>query len=309
VILNGKGVRSFPNPLGPGRKSDPDEESSAQTVKKIIIGGMSLVSPYDERQLSEFTRTVYENSPYRDYLLDNAGVPEGNPVPSKPGQSSPIRNVIYIVKENRTYDQVFGDLGIGNGDPGLTLFTEECSINHRRLAREFGLFDNFYVNSDVSADGHNWSAGAIAPDFTNKLWPNVYSHRGAQMSLYWGRPPVNPTEEAARPHGGYLWTRAFEAGLSVRNYGWMTKMRANAKTGESQVLGAESKQLLAANQPSVPRFRCRLSGYGAPSVFPLGPGGIRKERRDAEADRHAAGQRSYSGRPSGLLHSAGDVRR
>jgi len=254
VVLNGKGLRSFPNPKGPydtldRRKLSPAERDAVQTVGRIQIGGMSLVDPFHERQFQDYTRTVYQNSPYRDHLLNDAGVPDGNPVPTRLGQPSPIRHVIYIVKENRTYDQVFGDLEKGNGDPSLLLFKEESSINHRRLAREFVLFDNFYVNGDVSADGHNWSAGAIAPDFTNKLWPNMYSGRGARMSLYYGRPPHNHTEEAARPHAGYLWTRAFQAGVSVRNYGWLTKLRNEAKTGENQVLDAESPQLLAVTNP------------------------------------------------------------
>ncbi|HTM48659.1 MAG TPA: beta-propeller fold lactonase family protein [Bryobacteraceae bacterium] len=248
VVLNGKGLRSFPNPKGPqdNRKERP---ANRQQATYMQIGGMSLIDPVDEERLKEYTRAVYLNSPYRDQLLDNAGTPEGNPVPSRPGQPSPIRHVIYVVKENRTYDQVFGDLKEGNGDPSLLLFTEESSPNHRKLAREFNLFDNFYVNGDVSADGQNWSSGAIAPDYTNKLQPNVSSGRGAQMSLYWGRPPQNRTEEASRPHGGYLWTRAFEAGLSVRNYGWMTKQTEKGVTGEKQILDAESKQLMAATNP------------------------------------------------------------
>jgi YVTN family beta-propeller protein len=254
IVLNGKGVRSFPNPKGPQdtmdrRKMSQQEREALEHVGRIHVGGMSLVDPVDEMQLAEHTRVVYMNSPYRDYLLEDAGAPNGNPIPSKPGEPSPIRHVIYIVKENRTYDQVFGDLGVGNGDPSLVLFTEESSINHRKLAREFVLFDNFYVNGDVSADGHNWSSGAIAPDFTAKLWPNMYGGRGARMSLYYGRPPHNHTEDASRPHGGYLWTRAFEAGISVRNYGWLTKHRPGAKTGENQILDAESKQLLKNTNP------------------------------------------------------------
>jgi DNA-binding beta-propeller fold protein YncE len=243
AVLNGKGLRSFPNPAAPRK---PEEQR--QTFKhggNLQVGGMSLIDPFDADKLHQYTLQVYDNSPYRDSLLDDAGVPKGNPIPTRPGQLSPIKHVIYIVKENRTYDQVFGDLGAGNGDPSLVLFTEDSSINHRRLAREFVLFDNFYVNGDVSADGHNWSAGAISPDMTNKLWPNLYSGRRASFSLYWGRPPINHTEDASRPHGGFLWTRAFEAGVSVRNYGWLTKLRTEAKTGEDQVLGAESKELLA----------------------------------------------------------------
>jgi hypothetical protein len=210
-----------------------------------MLGAMSLIDPFDGAQLLRHTQQVYANSPYRDSLLQDAGIPAGNPVPTRIGDPSPIRHVIYIVKENRTYDQVFGGLKRGNGGPSLVLFGADSSINHRKLAEEFVLFDNFYVNGDVSADGHNWSAGAIAPDMTNKLWPNLYSGRRAKFSLYWGRPPLNHTEDAARPHGGYLWTRAFEAGLTVRNYGWMTKLRQEAKTGEDHVIDAESKQLLA----------------------------------------------------------------
>ena len=78
--------------------------------------------------------------------------------------------MIYIIKENRTYDQVLGKLGKGNGDPGLTLFDESAAPNHYKLAREFVLFDNFYVNADASADGHNWATAAIATDFTQKLF-------------------------------------------------------------------------------------------------------------------------------------------
>lgn len=250
VVLNGKGVRSFPNPNGPADTLDQSKLNHAQreaiqSVRRIQIGAMSLIDPYDGARLAEYTRTVYGNSPYRDFLLDDAGGPSGNPVPSKLGEASPIRHVIYVVKENRTYDQVFGDLEIGNGDKSLALFSEDCSINHRKLAREYVLFDNFYVNGDVSADGHHWSAAAIAPDFATKLWPNVYADRGGKMSLYYGRPPINSSEEAAQPPAGYLWTRAFEAGVEVRNYGWFTKLRDEAKTGEEQVVDAESKKLLA----------------------------------------------------------------
>jgi len=243
-VLNGKGERSFPNPAGP-RKEGEQRQSFAH-AGTLQTGSLTLIEPFDAAQLAEHSRTTIENSPYRDHLLKDAGVPAGNPIPSRPGAPSPIKHVIYVVKENRTYDQVFGDLPGGNGDPSLVLFGEASSVNHRKLAREFVLFDNFYVNGDVSADGHNWSAGAIAPDMTNKLWPNLYSGRGARFSLYWGRPPANHTEEASRPHGGYLWTGAFKAGLTVRNYGWLTKARPKAKSGEDQVADAESPELLAA---------------------------------------------------------------
>lgn len=250
LVLNGKGVRSLPNPNGPGSpKLTRGDARVVQHVGRIHVGGMSVIAPFDEKQLALHTRVVYENSPYRDLLLEDAGSPRGSPIPNRPGEPSPIKHVIYIVKENRTYDQVFGDMERGNGDPSLTLFKADCSPNHRKLSREFVLFDNFYVNGDVSADGHNWSAGAISPDVTTKIWPNMYGGRKARMSLYWGRPPHNFTEDATRPHGGYLWTRAFEAGVSVRNYGWLTKHKDAAKTGETQIVDAESRQLMAVTNP------------------------------------------------------------
>ena len=94
----------------------------SRSISRILVGGMSLIPAPDQRKLEEYTRTVYRNSPYRDQLLDNAAVPPGDPIPSKLGQSSPIKHVIYIVKENRTYDQVFGDMERGNGDASLVLF-------------------------------------------------------------------------------------------------------------------------------------------------------------------------------------------
>lgn len=248
LVLNGKGERSLPNPKGP-TDTMTSRSPSVENIGRIHRGGMSHILPFDQKALDQYTATVMKNSPYRDQLLDNAAVPPGNPVPSRIGGESPIKHVIYIVKENRTYDQLFGDMERGNGDASLMLFDERCSINHRKLAREFVLFDNFYVNGDVSADGHNWSAGAISPDMTNKIYPNMYGGRGARMSLYWGRPPHNFTEEASRPHGGYLWTRAFEAKLSVRNYGWLTKHKAEAATGETQILAAESKQFMDVSNP------------------------------------------------------------
>jgi hypothetical protein len=157
------------------------------------------------------------NTPYRDEKLEAA-----SPLPA-------IEHVIYIVKENRTYDQVLGDLGKGNGDPSLVLFPENVSPNHHKLAREFVLFDNFYVNSDVSADGHHWSTAAIAPDYVQKLWPNSYAGR-RKLNDYAG---IDPTSHAP---AGYLWTSASGAGLSMRNYGYfVTNKPKAAGPGEDQI--------------------------------------------------------------------------
>lgn len=217
LVMNGRGARSFPNPEGPNpnRKAAPVHlgNVAVQYVGAIQKGTISVVDPFNDEALAGYTKRVLANSPYRDELLDDANIPPGNPIPSKPGAGSPIEHVIYILKENRTYDQVLGDLGIGNGDPKLTLFDESTTPNHRQLAKDFVLLDNFYVNADVSADGHNWSTSAIANDYVQKMWPNSYGGRRKHYDYEGG-------EVAALPPAGYLWTNAQAAGISMRNYGW-----------------------------------------------------------------------------------------
>src|SRR5207244_1099612 len=103
---------------------------------------------------------------------DNQAAARGR---SRPQGASAIKHVIYVVKENRTYDQVFGDLPKGNGDPSLALFKDDSAPNHRALAQTFTLLDNFYADAEVSADGHNWITQAAASDYIDRTWPINYS--------------------------------------------------------------------------------------------------------------------------------------
>jgi hypothetical protein len=234
VILNGRGLRSFPNPKGPNPSVRPAPVhlggSLVEYVARLQTGTASVIDPFNEEALENYTKTVLSNSSYRDERLEQADVPAGNPVPARPGGPSPIQHVIYIVKENRTYDQVLGDLGKGNGDPSLTLFGETSSPNHHKLAREFVLFDNFYVNSDVSAEGHNWSTAAIASDYVQKMWPNSYGGRRKHYDYEGGEP-------AALPPAGYIWTNAVSAGLTIRNYGFWATNLAQPAAGGRQIEG------------------------------------------------------------------------
>ena len=132
-----------------------------------------------------------------------------NPIPHKVGDASPIKHCIYIIKENRTYDQVFGDMKEGNGDADLCLFGEKVTPNHHKLARQFVLLDNFYVDGEVSADGHQWSMGAYATDFVEKVWPLTY--RGSPLKKLDIYPSEGNYDPIARPAGGYLWDRCAEA--------------------------------------------------------------------------------------------------
>jgi len=206
MVLNGRGVRSFPNPQGPNptRKQAVLHEGNVavQYVGAIQRGTASLIPPPAPDQLESYTRQVLRQNPYK-----------GPNAPDFSRSLPAIEHVIYVVKENRTYDQVLGDLGIGNGDPSLNLFNEEIAPNHHKLAREFVLLDNFYVNADVSADGHNWSSAAIAPPYVQRMWPNSYAARRKHYDYEGGEP-------AALPPAGYLWTNALQRGLSYRNYGW-----------------------------------------------------------------------------------------
>ncbi len=229
IVLNGRGLRSYPNPNGPGPLRRPiplhGGTPAVEYVGRIQTGTASVVAPFDDDQLDLYTKAVMDNSPYNDRLLDQVETGANNPIPSKPGAPSPIQHVIYIVKENRTYDQVFGDLGRGNGDPALALFTADTTPNQRKVANEFILLDNYYVNSDVSADGHNWATAAIAPDYTVKMWPNSYAGRRKHYDYEGGEP-------ANTPPTGYIWTNALAAGVSMRNYGYFaTNLPAAAPDG------------------------------------------------------------------------------
>jgi hypothetical protein len=161
--------------------------------------------------MGKYSKAVYENTPYtkdKELISESS---EGNPVPEKVGDKSPIKHVFYIIKENRTYDQVLGDIPEGNGDPKLVLFGENITPNHHALAREFVLLDNFYVNGEVSADGHNWTMGAYATDYLEKNWPTSYGGRG-------GSYPGEGAREIANSKL-FFWDMCKKYGVTYRTYG------------------------------------------------------------------------------------------
>src|SRR5208283_6240795 len=112
-------------------------------------------------EMPALNKAAYACSPLRADATPTGHRREpNNPIPAKVGETCPIQHCIYIIKENRTYDQVFGDMREGNGDPSLCIFPERVTPNHHALARQFVLLDNFYVEGEVSADGHEWSTAA-----------------------------------------------------------------------------------------------------------------------------------------------------
>jgi YVTN family beta-propeller protein len=227
-VANGKGVSSSPTPEGP----QPGKSRGSQYIGNLLRGTVSLISSPSPARLSQLTRRVYANSPYTDALLKTARAPRiKTAIPTRVGDPSPIKHVIYVIKENRTYDQVLGDMKEGNGDPSLCLFPEDVTPNHHALAREFVLFDNFYVDAEVSADGHNWSTAAYATDYVEKTWPTNYSRRGRSYDYEGSR-------KIARPTGGYIWDYCQRAGVTYRSYGEFVSMR-DGKPGGGGETGAD----------------------------------------------------------------------
>lgn len=218
LVANGKGITSKSNRHGPqpGRELP---ESVVEYIGSLMQGTLSLI-PIPARpeawaeKLKQFTERAYRCTPGSS-SPGTTRRSKDNPIPARVGGPSPIRYVIYVVKENRTYDQILGDMPEGNGDPSLCLFGEDITPNHHALAREFVLLDNFYVDGEVSADGHEWSAAAYATDFVEKTWPLSYGHNGRGKYPY----PSEGSFPVAYPASGYIWDRAIQAGLSYRAYG------------------------------------------------------------------------------------------
>src|SRR5215468_1486182 len=226
-VANGKGVASAANPQGPS----PLRGRTPQYIGSMLKGTVSLIDLPAKAKLTQLTRQVYANSPYTDEMLKAARAPkEKTAIPVRVGDPSPIKHVIYVIKENRTYDQVLGDMKEGNGDPSLCLFGEDVTPNQHAIAREFTLLDNFYVDAEVSADGHNWSMAAYATDYTEKTWPTNYSNRGRTYD-YEG------SKKIARPRDGYIWDYCARASVSYRSYGEFVSSREGKPGGGGETGG------------------------------------------------------------------------
>jgi DNA-binding beta-propeller fold protein YncE len=214
-VANGKGLTSRANRQGPGPNAERNLGPVYQYIAGLMQGTLSIIDLPTPERMAEYSKQAYACSPLLHDLAVTADAPEGNPIPRKVGDASPIKHCIYIIKENRTYDQVFGDVKAGNGDPALCLFPEKVTPNHHKLVREFVLLDNFYCDGEVSADGHEWSMAAYATDFVEKSWPIAYRPGNLKKFGY----PSEGNYEIASSAGGYIWDRCAEAGLSYRSYG------------------------------------------------------------------------------------------
>lgn len=222
----GKGLQSRANPVSEAVKAKAETKNQADPAVRrtlpypyigtTISGAISVIPVPDEAGLKQYTDQTYRNCPYSDDLLTVAPSAEKTAIPNKVGDPSPIRHVIYIIKENRTYDQVFGDLAAGpnpkgNGDPSLCMFPRKVTPNHHKLAEEFVLLDNLYCNGQVSRDGHPWSTMAYHTDYIARDWHLTYSSRKG----------VDDDDEGDLQNApsGFIWDACKRAGLTYRSYG------------------------------------------------------------------------------------------
>jgi len=205
-VANVKGVGSLNIPSG----RDQPREQVAHNVHQAL-GSISIIPVPDAATLARYTKRVAQNNRQAIALSGaRSDRPRGKPVPVplRRGERSVFDHVVYIIKENRTYDQMLGDMPEGNGDPSLVHFGEEVTPNHHELAREFVLLDNFYCSGVLSADGHQWTDEAYVTDYLEK------SFGGFERSYpYWGG------DALAYASSGFLWDNALRHGRTFRDYG------------------------------------------------------------------------------------------
>lgn len=213
LVANGKGITSKANRHGP--QPERRHATTVEYIAGLLQGTLSVINVPKPDALAKLSEQAYACSPLRNDLQPVLTRPDNNPIPAAPGQPSPIKYVLYIVKENRTYDQVLGDMPEGNGDPTLCIFPENVTPNLHAIAREFVLLDNFYVESEVSADGHEWSMAAYATDFVEKNWPLNYGGKSFGKIGY----PSEGEARIATPASGYIWDRCAAANVTYRSYG------------------------------------------------------------------------------------------
>jgi YVTN family beta-propeller protein len=211
----GKGLQTKANPISrkalEAARQRPGRRPPFPYIGTTLSGALSVVPVPDEKTLAGYTAQVYANCPYSDTLLSRSPINQKTVIPNRVGDPCPIKHIIYIIKENRTFDQVLGDMKEGNGDPALVMFGEKVTPNHHKLAREFVLLDNLYCNGQVSRDGHPWSTMAYNTDYVARDWQLTYSQRKG----------VDDDDEGnlSKAPSGYLWDSCARNGLSYRSYG------------------------------------------------------------------------------------------
>jgi DNA-binding beta-propeller fold protein YncE len=222
LVANGKGLSSLPNPNGP-KPGTKNSRKGEQNIGYLFKGTLSMIRYPDANGLTGYTSQVFKNTPFINQekpATDQTVIP----ITHDGKGSSQIKHIFYIIRENRTYDQILGDISKGNGDSSLCLFPFNVTPNAHKLCEEYTLFDNFYADAEVSADGHNWSTAAYASDYTEKIWPVSYGGRGGTYDF-------EGQKEIASPKSGYIWDEVLDKGLTFRNYGEFSESRNGLSVG------------------------------------------------------------------------------
>ena len=195
-VLNGKGRGTHANPDFPMPHLTLPEDATFYVLGQLNGTITALPAEIQPSELKQLTSRVERANNWHKPPVESNKYP-------------PFKHLIYIIKENRTYDQVFGDLSQADGDPSLVFFPRAISPNHHALAERFGLFDRFFCNAEVSSQGHVWSTAAYVTDYGEKTTPLVYAKRRSG----------NDRDDIDEPASGYLWNAAIKKGLTLRNYG------------------------------------------------------------------------------------------
>ena len=255
--LDGNGVSGHPNPLY--QHGDVvAAENDSYYVGTLTTGDLERLRVPDRGSLASGLTKARENAPYR------------RAVAAAPARSDVVKHVIYVIKENRTYDEVLGDDPRGNGDRSLAIFGRRITPNIHRLADEFVLLDDFEENGFVSADGHNWATAAYANDYVEKLWPADYAGRT--------RPYDFEGDAPSRPAAGYLWDDALAHGRTLRDYGEFVKPgplpAAGAVSSLEGHVDPKYRADLGHNRSGARRRMGARIGEGAPVRCFGRPGGV-----------------------------------
>lgn len=236
IVGNGKGRGTAPNPNGPGPRNAEVHAfvgNNEQYTLGQLRGSLSVLdaSTFDAATLAQYSRRV--------------AAANGWTGGAHPNRFPPIEHVIYVIRENRTYDQVLGDLARADGDTSLLYFGRSVTPNAHALAERFGIFDRFFVNAEVSGDGHNWSTAAYASDYVEKTVQPNYSGRGRVYDYEGTNRGVVPDDDVNEGRSGYLWTLAAKKGITLRNYGEFVV--ADKEAGAGKVKGDKPELLRTTN--------------------------------------------------------------
>ncbi|RVU21326.1 hypothetical protein EOT10_25200 [Streptomyces antnestii] len=214
LVTSAKGLGT-----GPNKGTDPSNPDSHPYIERQLQGYLSVVPVPDADQLAKYTRQVRQNNDFdgKNGVRGFDGKETGTIVPRRVGDSSPIKHVIYVVKENRTYDQVLGDFHKGKGDPSLAVFGKDVTPNHHKLADQFVTLDNFYVNGEVSQNGWQWATQASSNGENETATAQGYAGNGSEYDSEGYHPDV--AAAGADPDHAYLWDKLAQKKVPFRNYG------------------------------------------------------------------------------------------